>query len=135
MKRRFQVAAAERGSAFVPVSTHDLHRLLAPVRAHREPWQHGPLAESDLQIEAVKSGTLSGCSVTAHQHLDGTLSLSYGPHRLGRYDATGTPLSAKPSTELRRVHISLPPSPVSLSPKTTGPIGEGTTLKPDIFSC
>jgi hypothetical protein len=89
-----------------------------------------------LQIEAVKwRGRLAGCSVTAHQHLDGTLSLSYGPHCLGRYDATGTPLSAKPSTELRRVHIRLPPSPASLSPKPPDPIGEGTTLKPDIFSC
>jgi hypothetical protein len=62
-----------------------------------------------LQIEAVKwRGRLARCSVTAHQHLDGTLSLSYGPRCLGRYDATGTPLSAKPSTELRRVHIGLP---------------------------
>jgi hypothetical protein len=34
-----------------------------------------------LQIEAVKwRGTLAGCSVTAHRHLDGTLSLGYGPH-------------------------------------------------------
>jgi hypothetical protein len=38
-----------------------------------------------LQIEPVKwRGTLAGCSVIAHQHLDGSLSLSYGPHCLGR---------------------------------------------------
>jgi hypothetical protein len=34
-------------------------------------------------------GTLAGCAVTVHQHLDGTLSLSYGPHCLGRYDERG----------------------------------------------
>ena len=28
-------------------------------------------------------------AVTVHQHLDGTLSLSYGPHRLGHYTAQG----------------------------------------------
>jgi hypothetical protein len=30
--------------------------------------------------------------VIAHQHLDGTLSLSYGPHCLGRYDERGGPI-------------------------------------------
>jgi hypothetical protein len=34
-----------------------------------------------LQIERVGwRGTLAGCTVMVHQHLDGTLSLSYGPH-------------------------------------------------------
>src|SRR5271163_3262873 len=37
-----------------------------------------------------------------HQHLNGTLSLTHGPHCLGRYDAGGTPLSAKASTETSR---------------------------------
>jgi hypothetical protein len=27
--------------------------------------------------------------VTVYEHLDGTLSLGYGPHILGRYDAVG----------------------------------------------
>ena len=56
-----------------------------------------------LQIEPVRwRGTLAGCSVMAHQHLDGTLSLSYGPHCPGRYDATGVPLSGKTSPALGR---------------------------------
>jgi hypothetical protein len=29
--------------------------------------------------------------VTLHQHLDGTLSLRYGPHGVGRYNAEGVP--------------------------------------------
>jgi hypothetical protein len=34
-----------------------------------------------LQIEPVRwRGTLAGSAVIARQHLDGTLSLSYGPH-------------------------------------------------------
>jgi len=37
-------------------------------------------------------GTLAGCTVIVHQHLDGTLSLSYGPHSLGRYDERGGPI-------------------------------------------
>jgi hypothetical protein len=46
-----------------------------------------------LQIEPVRwRGTLAGCTVIVHQHLDGTLSLSYGPHAFGRYDERGGPL-------------------------------------------
>jgi hypothetical protein len=36
-----------------------------------------------LQLEAVRwRGSLAGCTVTVHQHLDGTVSLTHGPHRL-----------------------------------------------------
>jgi hypothetical protein len=53
-----------------------------------------------LQIEPVRwRATLAGCAVIARQHLDGTLSLSYGPHCLGRYDERGDPiLNLKPAT-------------------------------------
>jgi YD repeat-containing protein len=33
--------------------------------------------------------TLAGCPVTVHQHLDETLSITRGPHRLGYYSAKG----------------------------------------------
>ena len=43
-----------------------------------------------LQIERVNwRGTLASCNVTVHQHRDGTISLTHGPHRLGRYSAQG----------------------------------------------
>jgi hypothetical protein len=43
-----------------------------------------------LQIERVKwRGTLAGCNVTLHQHFDQTLSITYGPHSLGRFTAQG----------------------------------------------
>ena len=48
-----------------------------------------------LQIERVQwRGTLAGCNVMVHQHLDGTISLTHGPHRLGRYSAQGVALTA-----------------------------------------
>jgi hypothetical protein len=47
-----------------------------------------------LQIERTRwRSTLAGCNVTVHQHLDGTLSISYGPHRLGHYTAQGSPIT------------------------------------------
>jgi transposase len=102
--RRFQVAAAERGSAFVPGSTRDLDRVFS-LQWERTVNRDNTVSFQNrkLQIEPVRwRGTLAGCSVLAHQHLDGTLSLSYGPHCLGRYDADGLPLSGKAATGLGR---------------------------------
>ena len=102
--RRFQVPAAERGSAFVRVSTQDLDRVFS-LQFERTVNRDNTVSFQNrkLQIAPVRwRGTLAGCSVIAHQHLDGTLSLSYGPHCLGCYDATGLPLPGKASTELSR---------------------------------
>jgi transposase len=101
--RRFQVAAAERGSAFVPCPKRDLGRVFS-LQFERTVHRDNTVSFQNLrlQIEAVKwRGTLAGCSVIAHQHLDGTLSLSYGPHCLGRYEPCGTALQTA-STERSR---------------------------------
>jgi len=46
-----------------------------------------------LQIEAVRwRATLAGCTVTVHQHLDGTFTITHGPQRLGHYRADGESL-------------------------------------------
>ena len=43
-----------------------------------------------LQIEAVRCRvSLAGCKLTVHKHLGGSISLTHGPHRLGRYSARG----------------------------------------------
>ena len=100
--RRFRVAAAEPGSAFVPCRSRDLERVFS-LQCERTVNRDNTVRFQNLtlQIEPVRwRGTLAGCGVIVHQHLDGTLSLSYGPHGLGRYDASGLPLSSKASTEL-----------------------------------
>ena len=107
--RRFQVAATESGSAFVALAGQDLERIFS--------LQHTRVVNRDntvqfenlcLQIEPVEwRGTLAGCQVTVHQHLDGTLSLRYGQHRLGSYTAQGTGIEAtatvKTKTTARRM--------------------------------
>ena len=107
--RGFQVAATESGSAFVALAGQDLERIFS--------LQHTRVVNRDntvqfenlcLQIEPVQwRGTLAGCQVTVHQHLDGTLSLSYGQHRLGGYTAQGTGIKAtatvKTKTTARRM--------------------------------
>src|ERR1035438_3604064 len=52
-----------------------------------------------LQIEPAEwRGTMTGCKVIIHQHLDATLTLTIGGHRVGHYSAQGkllTPLTKK----------------------------------------
>ena len=118
--RRFRVAAAQRGSAFVPCPQRDLERVFS-LQFERTVNRDNTVSFLNLrlQIEPVPwRGSLAGCSVTAHQHLDGTLSLSYGPHGVGRYDAAGMPLAAKASTELGRGRGTAP-FPCNPIPKTS----------------
>jgi hypothetical protein len=92
--RRFQVKAAQPGSAFVPYRGQDLERIFS-LQFERTVNRDNTVSFQNLtlQIEPVRwRATLAGCAVIARQHLDGTLSLSYGPHCLGRYDQRGDPI-------------------------------------------
>ena len=72
--------------------------FFSSVRTQREPRQHGELSEP---VVTDRAGALAGCQVVAHQHLDGTLSLTHGPHVRGRYNARGEAL-AKATTPAKR---------------------------------
>ena len=102
--RRFQVPSRQRGHAFVPCRSRDLERIFS-LQFERSVNRDNTVSFQNLslQIERVRwRATLAGCQVVVHQHLNGTLSLTHGPHCLGRYDGGGTPLSAKASTETSR---------------------------------
>src|SRR5450759_4483901 len=98
--RRFQVAPGQRGNAFVPCRSRDLERIFS-LQFERSVNRDNTVSFQNLslQIESVRwRATLAGCAVIARQHLDGTLSLSYGPHCLGCYDERGDPiLNLKPA--------------------------------------
>jgi hypothetical protein len=92
--RRFQVAGAQPGSAFMPCRAKDLERIFS-LQFERPVNRDNTVRFQNLtlQIEPVRwRSTLAGCTVIVHQHLDGTLSLSYGPHAFGRYDERGGPI-------------------------------------------
>jgi hypothetical protein len=117
--RRFQVSAEERGSAFVPCRRRDWSQVFS-LQFERTVNRDNTVSflNRTLQIEPVRwRGSLAGCSVTAHQHLDGTLSLTYGPHCLGRYQADAVPLPRKASTERSRGRGTAP-FPCNPIPKT-----------------
>jgi transposase len=87
MSRRFGVPAAQAESAFVPANGKDLERIFS--------LQHERVVNGDntvnfanrvLQIGRVSwRGTLAGVRVVVSEHLDGWLSVYYGPHQVGRF--------------------------------------------------
>jgi transposase len=103
--RRFQVPARERGSAFVRRSSRDLDLIFA-LQYQRTVNRDNTVSIQNLllQIEPVRwRATLAGCTVTVHQHLDGTFSLTHGPQRLGHYSAEGVSLAKEKSSAQRAV--------------------------------
>jgi transposase len=92
--RKFSVAAAQPGTAFVPVGGVDLNRIFS-IQQERVVNRDNTVSWENrcLQIEKTRWRTsLAGCRVTVYQHLDGDLSMGYGPHTVGRYTADGRTL-------------------------------------------
>ena len=93
---RFQVAPAQPGSAFVACRRKDLDLIFA-LQFERTVNRDNTVSFQNLQLQIERvhwRGTLAGCNVMVHQHLDGTISLTHGPHQLGRYSAQGGALTA-----------------------------------------
>jgi transposase len=91
--RRFSVKAAERGTAFVPVRRKELD-LVFSLQHERVVARDNTVSFGNRvwQLERSKlRATLAGCRVTVHEHLDQTISITFGPHRVGRYTADGQP--------------------------------------------
>ena len=98
--QRFSKPASQRGTAFVPLRRKDLDLIFA--------LQHERVVARDntvsfanqvWQLERCKlRATLAGCRVTIHEHLDQTISITFGPHLVGRYNAAAGPLEFKTKT-------------------------------------
>ncbi len=100
MNRKFSRPATERGHAFVPVRGQDLDRIFS-VQHERVVANDNTvrLAERVWQLERTRwRGTLAGCRVTVCEHLDGRVTIVYGPHVVGRYTAQGQWLGAAKSS-------------------------------------
>jgi transposase len=88
---RFQVAPAQRGNAFLPCPRKNLD-LIFSLQFERTVNRDNTVSFQNLQLQIERvhwRGTLAGCNVMVHQHLDGSISLTHGPHRLGSYSAQG----------------------------------------------
>ena len=92
--RRFHVAAAQPGSAFLPLQGQDLEKIFS-VQQERVVQRDNTvqIGHRVLQIEKTPwRDTLAGCRVIVYEHRDSTLTIGYGPHIVGRFNAQGIPL-------------------------------------------
>ena len=88
---RFAVAPQESGTAFVPYTGADLDKIFSK-QCERVIANDNTISIDRLRLQIERQTfrfSMAKCRVLVCQHLDGTLSVHYGPHRLGRYDAEG----------------------------------------------
>jgi transposase len=93
----FAVKAAERGTAFRGCMRKDLDWVFS-VQTERVVNKDNTVAIKDRwwQIEKCRwRYSLEGQTVTIHEHLDGSVSIRYGPHVVGRYGSDGQPLEPR----------------------------------------
>jgi transposase len=123
--RRFQVAPSQRGTAFTRCARRDLDRIFS-VQYERTVNRDNTVTLQNLvlQIEPVGwRATLAGCNVIVHQHPDRSLSISYGPHRLGHYNGQGeltlaAGKGAVEKTPAGKVHKPTFPAGLEIPPTT-----------------
>src|ERR1035438_6415977 len=107
---RFQVAPAQPGSGFVKCPRSQDLDLIFALQFERTVNRDNTVSFQNLvlQIERMSwRATLAGCNVMVHQHLDGTISLTHGPHRLGRYSSQGAALTTSKNAAPKAVEKTL----------------------------
>ena len=87
---KFTAPAREKGAAFRKTARADLNWIFT-VQTERVVAKDNTVAIGEQHWQLEKSrfrSSLAGCTVTIHQHLDGAVSIRYGPHVVGRFPAT-----------------------------------------------
>jgi len=122
---KFSQPAKQLGTAFIACRRQDLDLVFA-LQHERTVARDNTVSYNNrvLQIEKTKwRHTLAGCKLKVYEHLDGTISLGYGPHIVGRYAATGAPLtestSAKRCNAARQAKNKQASAPRHTTEKTT----------------
>jgi len=88
---KFTVKAAERGTAFRRCGRADLDWIFT-VQTERVVAKDNTVAIAGRSWQLDKSQfrhSLARCTVTIHEHLDATISIRYGPHVIGSFEANG----------------------------------------------
>jgi hypothetical protein len=94
--RKFTVEATEsETSAFVPCTRTDLDRVFS-IQTERTVNRDNTVKYKNLPLQIDRQSwrrSMDGCRVTVYQHLNGTISIGFGPQEVGRYTADGRSLN------------------------------------------
>jgi transposase len=100
---KFSVPAQERGTTFRPYYGPDLDFIFS-IQTERVVDKDNTVAIGADWWQIEKSRwrySLAKQTVTIHRHLDGAVSIRFGPHVVGRYDGSGEPLENGNKTKRR----------------------------------
>jgi transposase len=103
--RRFTVAPAQAGSAFVPMIGVDLELLLS-VQHERSVWNDSTVSFGNLRLQLPRRPDRAHyvrCPVLVHEFPEGTLGVSYQGRLLARYARSGELLEVPPVPRPTRV--------------------------------
>jgi transposase len=91
---KFTEKAAQKGTAFVRLHRRDLDWIFSVQQERTVNRDNTVLLGSRvLQLEKTRwKDTLAGQTVVVHEHLDGRVSIRFGPHVLAEYTGNGLPL-------------------------------------------
>ncbi len=93
----WSVPAAEKGTAFVPLGGVDLEGILC-VQQERVVAADNTVVLGNRRLQIAPNAlrcSFAKCAVKVCEHLDGTWSVRYGPHVLGRWDGDGKVLAMR----------------------------------------
>jgi len=99
LNRKFAVPAREKGTAFRRSSRSDLNWVFT-LQTERVAEEDNTVAIGERRWQVERSRfrhSPAGTTVTIHEHLDGTVSIRYGPHVVGRFTADGNPVAGSRS--------------------------------------
>jgi transposase len=92
--RKFSVAAAQTGNAFLPVHGHDFD-LVFSMQYERVAGKDNTVRVANLCLQIERTSwrsSLAGCRVKVHQHFDDTFTILYAGRVVGRYSSEGEPM-------------------------------------------
>ena len=94
--RRFSVPAAQKGTAFVRCRRRDLDLIFS--LQHERTVNQDNTVQADNRVFQIQKtrwrNTLAGTTVVVHEHLDGRVSIRYGPHLIAEYGCDQLPAQA-----------------------------------------
>jgi transposase len=94
--KKFTVPAAQKGTAFVRLQRKDLDWIFSS--QHERTVNNDntvTLANHAFQLDKTRwRNTLAGQTVVVHEHLDGRVSIRYGPHVIAQYARNELPSQA-----------------------------------------
>lgn len=127
--RMFAKPASEKATAFRKCGRKDLDQVFS-IQTERTVAHDNTVAIRDRHWQLDRTPfrrTLAGCTVTICEHLNSTVTVRWGPHLLGSFDAEGQPLERTPKrrgkSRTMEAHGNQNPvstgshSPLEISPK------------------